>query len=119
MSRKVAKGLKPVEAAHQALKRLSGAFALAIMFKGDEDLIVGARNGRCSHKGQSSCCAFTAGIVQVIFLLAIRGPCDFSFLLRLSPSQNVNWLGQTNTATETKEKCMATGTVKWFNSTKG
>ena len=45
VAREVAKGLKPVEAAHQALKRLRGAFALAIMFKGDEDLIIGARNG--------------------------------------------------------------------------
>ncbi|RWF24025.1 MAG: hypothetical protein EOS64_09125 [Mesorhizobium sp.] len=93
MSRKVAKGLKPVQAAHQALKRLSGAFALAIMFKGDY-LIVGARNGRCSHKGQSSCCAFTAGIVQVIFLLAIQGPCDFSFLLRLSQVRMLTGLGK-------------------------
>ncbi|RWN34258.1 MAG: glutamine--fructose-6-phosphate transaminase (isomerizing) [Mesorhizobium sp.] len=45
VARELAKGLKPVEAAHQTLKRLEGAFALAIMFKGDEDLIVGARNG--------------------------------------------------------------------------
>jgi len=45
VARELAKGLKPVEAAHQALKRLEGAFALAIMFKGDEDLIIGARNG--------------------------------------------------------------------------
>ncbi|RWE21731.1 MAG: glutamine--fructose-6-phosphate aminotransferase, partial [Mesorhizobium sp.] len=45
VARELAKGLKPVEAAHAALKRLSGAFALAIMFQGDEDLIVGARNG--------------------------------------------------------------------------
>ncbi|RWB26959.1 MULTISPECIES: glutamine--fructose-6-phosphate transaminase (isomerizing) [unclassified Mesorhizobium] len=45
VGRELAKGLKPVEAAHQALRRLEGAFALAIMFKGDEDLIVGARNG--------------------------------------------------------------------------
>ncbi|RWK65977.1 glutamine--fructose-6-phosphate transaminase (isomerizing) [Mesorhizobium sp.] len=45
VGRELARGLKPVEAAHQALKRLEGAFALAIMFKGDEDLIVGARNG--------------------------------------------------------------------------
>ncbi|NUS21876.1 MAG: glutamine--fructose-6-phosphate transaminase (isomerizing), partial [Mesorhizobium sp.] len=45
VARELAKGLKPVEAAHAALKRLHGAFALAIMFKGDEDLIVGARNG--------------------------------------------------------------------------
>jgi glucosamine--fructose-6-phosphate aminotransferase (isomerizing) len=45
VSREMARGAKPVEAAHNALKRLQGAFALAIMFKGDEDLIVGARNG--------------------------------------------------------------------------
>ena len=45
VARELARGLKPVEAAHQALKRLEGAFALAIMFQGDEDLIVGARNG--------------------------------------------------------------------------
>ncbi|MER9651901.1 glutamine--fructose-6-phosphate transaminase (isomerizing) [Mesorhizobium sp. M0152] len=45
VARELAKGLKPVEAAHQALKRLEGAFALAIMFKGDDNLIVGARNG--------------------------------------------------------------------------
>ena len=45
VSREMARGASPVEAAHQALKRLKGAFALAIMFKGDEDLIVGARNG--------------------------------------------------------------------------
>lgn len=45
VARELANGAKPVEAAHNALKRLSGAFALAIMFKGDEDLIVGARNG--------------------------------------------------------------------------
>ncbi|MGP2491874.1 glutamine--fructose-6-phosphate transaminase (isomerizing) [Mesorhizobium sp. PUT5] len=45
VSRELARGAKPVDAAHQALKRLQGAFALAIMFKGDEDLIVGARNG--------------------------------------------------------------------------
>ena len=45
VSREVARGASPTEAAHRALKRLQGAFALAIMFKGDEDLIVGARNG--------------------------------------------------------------------------
>ncbi|OJU50418.1 MAG: glutamine--fructose-6-phosphate aminotransferase [Mesorhizobium sp. 61-13] len=45
VSREMARGAKPVEAAHNALKRLQGAFALAIMFKDDEDLIVGARNG--------------------------------------------------------------------------
>lgn len=45
IARELAGGVKPIEAAHSALKRLQGAFALAIMFKGDEDLIVGARNG--------------------------------------------------------------------------
>ncbi|MCF6101591.1 glutamine--fructose-6-phosphate transaminase (isomerizing) [Mesorhizobium muleiense] len=45
VGRELARGLQPVEATHQALKRLEGAFALAIMFRGDEDLIVGARNG--------------------------------------------------------------------------
>jgi len=45
VSRELARGAGPVAAAHEALKRLEGAFALAIMFRGDEDLIVGARNG--------------------------------------------------------------------------
>jgi glucosamine--fructose-6-phosphate aminotransferase (isomerizing) len=45
VAREVARGARPVDAAYNALKRLEGAFALAIMFKGDEDLIVGARNG--------------------------------------------------------------------------
>ncbi|PZO73574.1 MAG: glutamine--fructose-6-phosphate transaminase (isomerizing) [Mesorhizobium amorphae] len=45
VAREMAGGLAPVDAAHSALKRLRGAFALAIMFGGDEDLIVGARNG--------------------------------------------------------------------------
>lgn len=45
IARELARGTKPVDAAHAALTRLNGAFALAIMFKGDEDLIVGARNG--------------------------------------------------------------------------
>ncbi|MEQ1944582.1 glutamine--fructose-6-phosphate transaminase (isomerizing) [Mesorhizobium sp. VNQ89] len=45
VARELAAGRKPVEAAYNALKRLQGAFALAIMFRGDEDLIVGARNG--------------------------------------------------------------------------
>src|SRR5690606_30916961 len=38
-------GLTPVEAARAAIGRLQGAFALAIMFRGDEDLLIGARNG--------------------------------------------------------------------------
>jgi glucosamine--fructose-6-phosphate aminotransferase (isomerizing) len=45
VSRELARGLSPQEAAHAALKRLQGAFALAILFQGDEDLIVGARSG--------------------------------------------------------------------------
>jgi glucosamine--fructose-6-phosphate aminotransferase (isomerizing) len=38
-------GLAPVEAAAQALKRLRGAFALGIIFAGQDNLMVGARNG--------------------------------------------------------------------------
>ncbi len=45
VSRELARGANPVDAAHRALKRLEGAFALAIMFQGDDNLIVGARNG--------------------------------------------------------------------------
>ena len=45
IARELAGGAEPVDAAYAALKRLHGAFALAIMFQGDEDLIVGARNG--------------------------------------------------------------------------
>src|SRR5690606_12299994 len=39
------RGLAPVDAVHATLRQLEGAFALAIMFRGDEDLIIGARNG--------------------------------------------------------------------------
>ncbi|MBN7759909.1 glutamine--fructose-6-phosphate transaminase (isomerizing) [Nitratireductor aquibiodomus] len=45
VAREVKNGASPKDAAFAALKRLRGAFALAIMFRGDEDLIVGARNG--------------------------------------------------------------------------
>jgi glutamine---fructose-6-phosphate transaminase (isomerizing) len=45
IARELKRGSSPVEAAHAALKRLSGAFALAILFRGDEDLMIGARNG--------------------------------------------------------------------------
>ncbi|QPC87711.1 glutamine--fructose-6-phosphate transaminase (isomerizing) [Mesorhizobium sp. NBSH29] len=45
VARELARGVAPVEAAHATLKRLEGAFALAIMFEGDENLIVGARSG--------------------------------------------------------------------------
>ncbi len=45
ISRELTKGLAPAKAAHAALLQLQGAFALAIMFRGDEDMIVAARNG--------------------------------------------------------------------------
>jgi len=45
VSKNLKSGLEPREAALEALKRLEGAFALAIMFKDQPDLIVGARNG--------------------------------------------------------------------------
>ncbi|XDA96809.1 glutamine--fructose-6-phosphate transaminase (isomerizing) [Sulfitobacter sp. LCG007] len=38
-------GAKPVEAAFMALDRLEGAFALAFLFSGEDDLMVGARKG--------------------------------------------------------------------------
>jgi glutamine---fructose-6-phosphate transaminase (isomerizing) len=38
-------GAQPVEAVRTVLKRLHGAFALAIMFAGDEQLMIGARRG--------------------------------------------------------------------------
>jgi glutamine---fructose-6-phosphate transaminase (isomerizing) len=40
-----AKGTAPVTAVKNVLGRLRGAFALAIMFKSENDLMVGARNG--------------------------------------------------------------------------
>ena len=39
------RGLEPVAATHEALKRLHGAFALAIIFAGEHDLMIGARLG--------------------------------------------------------------------------
>ncbi|MCO6390179.1 glutamine--fructose-6-phosphate transaminase (isomerizing) [Aliihoeflea aestuarii] len=45
VSRGMAQGLSPVEAAHAAVRRLEGAFAIAIVFAGEADLIVAARNG--------------------------------------------------------------------------
>ena len=38
-------GEAPVDAARHALERLRGAFALGIIFAGDDDLMIGARNG--------------------------------------------------------------------------
>lgn len=45
ISQKVEEGLEPQAAVAQSLKRLKGAFALAIIFAGHEDLIIGARKG--------------------------------------------------------------------------
>ncbi|GAA4533881.1 glutamine--fructose-6-phosphate transaminase (isomerizing) [Chelativorans composti] len=45
VARELKKGQPPEQAAFAALKRLKGAFALAIMFGRDDDLIIGARNG--------------------------------------------------------------------------
>ncbi|MGE0766009.1 MAG: glutamine--fructose-6-phosphate transaminase (isomerizing) [Hyphomicrobiaceae bacterium] len=39
------KGMDPIAATGQALKRLRGAFALAIIFAGHDDLMIGAREG--------------------------------------------------------------------------
>jgi len=39
------RGSKPVEAVKLALRRLRGAFALGFIFAGEDDLMIGARNG--------------------------------------------------------------------------
>jgi len=41
----LAKGRKPAEAVAAALKRLRGAFALVYLFEGQDDLLIGARQG--------------------------------------------------------------------------
>jgi glutamine---fructose-6-phosphate transaminase (isomerizing) len=41
----LAQGRSPVEAARSALQRLSGAFALGIIFAGEDNLMIGARQG--------------------------------------------------------------------------
>ena len=48
------RGLKPVEAMAEALKRLEGAFALAVLFAGEEDLLVAARRGSPLAVGHGS-----------------------------------------------------------------
>ncbi len=45
VSEEMKHGLSPVEAVKAALPRLRGAFALAFLFAGEEDLLVGARRG--------------------------------------------------------------------------
>ena len=45
VSKYLKEGADTLEAAHKAINRLEGAFALAIMIKGADDIIIGARNG--------------------------------------------------------------------------
>ena len=44
-SRYLEQGMAPLEAARQTLSRLDGAFALAFLFEGEEDLMIAARRG--------------------------------------------------------------------------
>ncbi|QDG77789.1 glutamine--fructose-6-phosphate transaminase (isomerizing) [Labrenzia sp. PHM005] len=41
----IAKGVSPTDAAATVLPRLNGAFALAMLFSGEQDLMIGARKG--------------------------------------------------------------------------
>ncbi|MFA6968402.1 glutamine--fructose-6-phosphate transaminase (isomerizing) [Bosea sp. (in: a-proteobacteria)] len=45
VTRELDRGLTPVEAVAASLPRLRGAFALAFLFEGEEDLLIGARRG--------------------------------------------------------------------------
>ena len=45
LSRELKRGSTPREAVRNVLGRLQGAFALAILFKGENDLMIAARNG--------------------------------------------------------------------------
>jgi glutamine---fructose-6-phosphate transaminase (isomerizing) len=45
VTREVKRGSSPVEAVRLTLKQLRGAFALAFLFNGEEDLLIGARQG--------------------------------------------------------------------------
>jgi glutamine---fructose-6-phosphate transaminase (isomerizing) len=45
VSRQLKERREPIEAVRAALPRLTGAFALAFLFEGEEDLIIGARKG--------------------------------------------------------------------------
>ncbi|HEV2556460.1 MULTISPECIES: glutamine--fructose-6-phosphate transaminase (isomerizing) [unclassified Bosea (in: a-proteobacteria)] len=45
VTRELDRGLTPVEAVAASLPRLRGAFALAFLFEGQEDLLIGARKG--------------------------------------------------------------------------
>ena len=45
MTEQIDRGLSPVEAVAASLPRLKGAFALAFLFEGEDDLLIGARRG--------------------------------------------------------------------------
>jgi glucosamine--fructose-6-phosphate aminotransferase (isomerizing) len=45
IERELARGEKPVAAVRGVLHRLTGAFSLAILFEGEDDLLIGARRG--------------------------------------------------------------------------
>lgn len=45
LARELRRGKEPREAVRNVLAKLEGAFALAILFKGENDLMIGARNG--------------------------------------------------------------------------
>ncbi|MFT6659787.1 glutamine--fructose-6-phosphate transaminase (isomerizing) [Maritalea sp.] len=45
VTREMDKGVAPFDAAASVIKRLDGAFALAMIFNGEENLIIGARQG--------------------------------------------------------------------------
>jgi len=45
IEQKLAQGVKPKEAVEVVLRRLTGAFSLAIIFEGEDNLMIGARQG--------------------------------------------------------------------------
>jgi glucosamine--fructose-6-phosphate aminotransferase (isomerizing) len=45
ISRHLEKGLAPAKAVEETLSRLEGAFAIAVLFEGKDDLMIGARRG--------------------------------------------------------------------------
>ena len=51
----LADGMSPVAAAHATLGRLEGAFALAFLFEGEEDLLIAARRGSPLVIGHGEC----------------------------------------------------------------
>ncbi len=45
VDRNLRRGLPPREAAHECFKRLQGAYAIAMIFAGEDELMIGARHG--------------------------------------------------------------------------